>query len=468
MGHPQTMFEKIWSRHVVLERDDGNTLLYIDRHLIHDGSFQAFNRLREQGLGVARPGQTLGTADHYVPTGGRGMAAITNADCRRIITDFDRNTREFGVEGFGIDDARKGIVHVVGPEQGFSLPGLVLVCGDSHTSTHGALGALAFGIGASEVAHVLATQTLWQARPNTMRIRVDGALQPGVGGKDVILAIIAAIGTAGATGHVIEYAGDAVEGLSIEQRLTLCNMSIEAGARAGMVAPDESTFAYIEGRPYAPAGDNFARAVEFWRTLPSDPDAVFDREVVLDGARIAPMVTWGTSPMMASAIDGHVPQAGDFADPELRAGFLDALDYMGLQPGMNITDIEVDQVFIGSCTNSRIEDLRAAAAVARGGHAVRPTIVSAGSGLVKAQAEAEGLDRIFVAAGFEWREPGCSMCVGMNGDLVASGKRCASTSNRNFRGRQGQGARTHLLSPAMAAAAALTGHFVDFRTLQEA
>ena len=459
---PQTMFDKIWDRHVVLDRDDGNTLLYIDRHLIHDGSFQAFARLREQGLGVARPRQTLGTADHYVPTLPGGLASVRNPDVLRIMQNFATNTAEFGVEGFGIDDPRKGIVHVVGPEQGWTLPGLILVCGDSHTSTHGALGALAFGIGASEVAHVLATQTLWQSRPRTMRITVDGALAEGVGAKDMILAIIAAIGTAGATGHVVEYAGSTVRALSIEGRLTLCNMSIEAGARAGMVAPDEATYAYLRGRRFAPQGAAFDQATAFWRTLPSDAGAAFGSEVSLDGRTIAPMVTWGTSPMMAAPVDSRVP-GRDQVPEMLRSQHAATLDYMGLVPGTAIEDITLDQVFIGSCTNSRIEDLRAAAAVAKGGHAKVPTLVSPGSGPVKAQAEHEGLDRIFIEAGMEWREPGCSMCVGMNGDLVPAGKRCASTSNRNFKGRQGPGARTHLVSPVTAAASALAGHFVDIR-----
>ena len=455
MTQPVTMFEKIWRRHVVSENGDGATLLYIDRHLIHEGSFQAFDLLREKGLAVARPGQTLGAADHYVPTLGAGMGAIADADTRRIVAQFGANTREFGVPAFGIDDAQRGIVHVVGPEQGFTLPGSLMVCGDSHTSTHGALGALAFGIGASEVAHVLATQTLWQTRPRTMRISVHGRLPDGVAAKDLILFAIAQIGAGGAIGHVIEYAGEAIRALSIEQRLTVCNMSIEAGARAGMIAPDDRTFEYLRGRPMAPQGQAFEQAVAFWRTLPSDPGGVFDAEVTLDATRMAPMVTWGTSPMMASPVDGSVPGDADAA----------ALDYMGLQPGTPIADITVDQVFIGSCTNSRIEDLRAAAAIARLGRAVIPAMVSPGSGLVKAQAEQEGLDRVFLEAGFEWRLPGCSMCVGMNGDLVASGTRCASTSNRNFRGRQGPGARTHLVSPATAAATALAGRFADARTL---
>ena len=465
---PRTMFDKIWRSHVVVERDDGNTLLYIDRHIVHDGSFHAFAQLRERGMKVARVDQTLGTADHYVPSAGRQLDDVPNPTARRVIEAFDTNTSDFGVQAFRMADPNQGIVHVVGPEQGFTLPGVTLVCGDSHTSTHGALGALAFGIGASEVAHVLATQTLWQTRPKTMRILVDGRLGAGVTSKDMILAIIAKIGTAGATGHVVEYAGQAVRELSIEQRLTVCNMSIEAGARAGMVAPDETTFAYLKDRPFAPKGEEFDKAVAYWRGLPSDEGARFDKEAQLDGGKIEPMVTWGTSPQMGVPISGKVPGPEQFADAEGQTATKDALDYMGLKPGTPIADIAVDQVFIGSCTNSRIEDLRAAAAIARKGKAVVPALVSAGSTRVKVQAEKEGLDRIFQEAGFVWAESSCSMCVGMNGDLVGAGKRCASTSNRNFKGRQGQGARTHLVSPAMAAAAALKGHFVDVRDLTEA
>jgi 3-isopropylmalate/(R)-2-methylmalate dehydratase large subunit len=375
------------------------------------------------------------------------------------------HARKTGVTLFGLDDRRQGIVHVVGPEQGLSQPGTIIVCGDSHTATHGAVGALAFGVGASEVTHVLATQTLWQSKPRNMRVTVDGVLGPGVHAKDVILAIIAKIGAAGGTGHVIEYAGSTIRGLSIEGRLTVCNMSIEAGARAGMVAPDDTTFAYLQGRPYAPKGADWEQALAIWRGLPSDPDARFDREAHLDAADIAPMVTWGTSPEAAAPVTGEVPDPATAPDAAGREAMQQALDYMGLKPGSPLSEIAVDRVFIGSCTNSRIEDLRAASKVADDRRAVVPAMVVPGSGLVKAQAEAEGLDVIFKRAGFEWREPGCSMCVGMNGDLVAPGDRCASTSNRNFVGRQGKGARTHLLSPVMAVAAAVTGKLTDVRQL---
>ncbi|MGE5202771.1 MAG: 3-isopropylmalate dehydratase large subunit [Acidobacteriota bacterium] len=466
-ARPRTLFEKIWERHVVVERDDGQTLLYVDRHLIHDGSRRAFEVLGERGLRVRRPDRTFGTPDHYVPTTSRSMEGVDDPDRRLMVESITKNAREHNVTVFGLDDPRQGIIHVVGPEQGLTQPGMTLVCGDSHTSTHGALGALAFGIGATEVAHVLATQTLWQRRPKTMRIAVDGRLGPGVGGKDVILAIIAKIGAAGAVGHAVEYAGSAIRGLSMEGRLTVCNMSIEAGARAGMIAPDDTTFAYVEGRPYAPKGAAWEKALAYWRTLPSAAEARFDREVTLDGAEIAPMVTWGTSPENAAPISGRVPDPAGIDDAERRAAMAKALDYMGLAPGTAIADIPVQRVFIGSCTNSRIEDLRLAARVAKGRKVAASVhaMVVPGSGLIKRQAEAEGLDKIFTDAGFEWREAGCSMCVGMNGDLVAAGDRCASTSNRNFQGRQGRGARTHLLSPAMAAAAAVTGRFTDVRRL---
>ena len=467
MAAPRTLFEKIWHRHVVHQREDGHTLLYVDRHLIHDGSRRAFEVLGERGLRVRRPDRTFGTPDHYVPTTSRSMDGVDDPDRRLMVESVTKNAREHGVTVFGLDDPRQGIIHVVGPEQGLTQPGMTLVCGDSHTSTHGALGALAFGIGASEVAHVLATQTLWQRRPKTMRISVEGRLGPGIGGKDVILAIIAKIGAAGAVGHAIEYAGSAIRTLSMEGRLTVCNMSIEAGGRAGMIAPDETTFAYVEGRPFAPKGAAWEKALAFWRTLPSDPEARFDREVALDGAEIAPMVTWGTSPENAAPITGRVPDPAGIDDAERRTAMLKALDYMGLEPGTAISGIPVQRVFIGSCTNSRIEDLRLAARVAKGRKVAASVhaMVVPGSGLIKREAESEGLDRIFKDAGFEWREAGCSMCVGMNGDLVAAGDRCASTSNRNFQGRQGKGARTHLVSPAMAAAAAVTGHFTDVRSL---
>jgi 3-isopropylmalate/(R)-2-methylmalate dehydratase large subunit len=384
-----------------------------------------------------------------------------------MVAALAENARKHGITLFGLGDRRQGIVHIIGPEQGITQPGLLMVCGDSHTATHGALGALAFGIGASEVAHVLATQTLWQRKPKSMRITVDGTLSQGITPKDVILAIIARIGAAGGTGHVIEYAGSVLRKMSMEGRLTVCNMSIEAGARAGMVAPDDTTYAYLEGRPFAPQGQMWDRAVAFWRTLPSDPGAAFDREVALEAADIAPMVTWGTSPEDAAPITGAVPDPAQAASAERRDAIGRALAYMGLEPGTAMQQIRVDRVFIGSCTNSRIEDLREAAAIAKGRKAQVPSMVVPGSGLVKSQAEEEGLDRVFLDAGFEWREPGCSMCVGMNGDLVGPGERCASTSNRNFVGRQGRGARTHLLSPAMAAAAAVTGHMTDVRRLLE-
>jgi 3-isopropylmalate/(R)-2-methylmalate dehydratase large subunit len=460
-----TMFDKIWAAHAIVVRPDGFTLLHIDRHLVHDGSSNAFRKLKENGLKVARPDRTFGTPDHYVSTLGRDLSAINEPHRRGMVEDLDRHAAEMGVTLFGLADKRQGIVHVVGPEQGLSQPGMIMVCGDSHTATHGAVGALAFGIGASEVAHVLATQSLWQRKPKSMRINVEGTLGPGVHAKDVILAIIARIGTAGATGHVIEYAGSAMRALSIEGRLTVCNMSIEAGARAGMVAPDDTTFGYLAGRPYAPKGEQWEKALAHWRTLPSDPDARFDREVTLDAAEIAPMVTWGTSPEAAAPITARVPDPTAAADAMRRDSMERALAYMDLKPGTPLADIAIDRVFLGSCTNSRIEDLRVAAKLADGRRVKVPAMVVPGSGLVKAQAEAEGLDAIFKRAGFEWREAGCSMCVGMNGDLVAPGERCASTSNRNFVGRQGKGARTHLVSPAMAVAAAVTGKLTDVREM---
>jgi 3-isopropylmalate/(R)-2-methylmalate dehydratase large subunit len=461
----QTMFEKIWQRHVVVDRDDGYTLLYIDRHLMHDGSAAGFARLRERGIKLRRPDRGFATPDHYVLSNSRSVADIPDPHHRRLVEQIRENTATSGVTLFDLGDERQGIAHVVGPEQGVTQPGLTLVCGDSHTSTHGALGALAFGVGSSEVAHVMATQCLWQRKPKAMRINVEGALGNGVTAKDVILAIIAQIGAAGAVGHVIEYAGSAIRGLSIEGRLTLCNMSIEAGGRAGMVAPDQTTFDYLKGRPFVPEGEAWERAVAFWRTLPSDPQAVFDRDVSLEAAAITPMVTWGTSPEDALSITASIPEPSTAADAAKKESMQRALDYMGLVPGTPLEEVAVDRVFIGSCTNSRIEDLRLAAKVAEGRKVVIPSWVVAGSGLVKRQAEAEGLDRIFREAGFEWREPGCSMCVGMNGDTGLPGQRIASTSNRNFIGRQGRGVRTHLLSPAMAAAAALTGRFTDVRRL---
>jgi 3-isopropylmalate/(R)-2-methylmalate dehydratase large subunit len=464
MNKPQTLIDKLWAAHEVVRREDGDSLLWVDRHFVHEGSFHAFAKLAERGVKVAEPGLTFGVADHYVPTRG-SRHAIANPELARMVRQVEENTAKHGVKLFGLDDPRQGIVHVVGPEQGLTLPGLLIVCGDSHTSTHGALGAYAFGIGASEVAHVLMTQTIWQRKPKRGRITVDGKAAPGITAKDIVLAIIAHIGADGATGHAVEFAGSAIRALSIEGRLTLCNMSIEAGARCGMVAPDQTTFAYLKDRPYAPKGAEFNRAVESWSMLTTELDAEFDLEESLDAERIAPIVTWGTSPEDALPIDSSVPNPAREPD-EARARYLrDALDYMGLAPGIKLTDIPVDRVFIGSCTNARIEDLRAAAAVLAGRTSKVPGLVSAGSSLVKRQAEEEGLDRIFQGAGLEWGESGCSMCVGINGDLVAPGERCASTTNRNFRGRQGPGARTHLMSPAMVAAAAVTGHLADVRPL---
>jgi 3-isopropylmalate/(R)-2-methylmalate dehydratase large subunit len=467
MPTPRTMFEKIWSRHVIAE-EEGELLLYVDRAYIHEGSSHAFAALDARDRKVARPRQVFAHADHYVPTGSRkgGVEAIASPEIRNMVKLLQANTMKHGVMLFGIDDPRQGILHIVPPEQGITQPGLVIVGADSHTSTHGAFGSLAFGAGASEVMHVLATQQLWQRKPATLRITVSGKLGFGVSAKDLILAIIAKIGVFGGAGHVVEYAGGAVTGLTMEGRMTLCNMSIEAGARAGMVAPDEVTYAYMEGRPFAPKkGAKWAGAREYWRSLPTESGAAFDQEVTLDGGAIAPMVTWGTNPEQALPVTGQVPDMRKVRDEKQRSEYQAALDYMGLQSGMPLQDIAVDRVFIGSCTNSRIEDLRAAAEVARLGKAVIPAWIVPGSGSVKAQAEKEGLDRIFTAAGFEWREPGCSLCTAINGDELKPGERCASTSNRNFRGRQGTGGRTHLLSPAMAAAAALKGRLTDVREL---
>jgi 3-isopropylmalate/(R)-2-methylmalate dehydratase large subunit len=463
MSGPRTLFDKIWQSHVVVDRDDGYTLLYVDRHLMHDGSAAGFARLRAKGLKLRRPDLALATPDHYNSTAGRTLADIPDPQHRHLVEQMRENTQQSGVRLFFIDDERQGIAHVVSPEQGLTQPGVTLVCGDSHTATHGAVGALAFGIGSSEVTHVMATQCLWQRKPKTMRVNVEGTLGAGVTAKDVILAIIARIGAAGGVGHVIEYAGSAIRGLSIEGRLTVCNMSIEAGARAGMVAPDDTTYAYLHGRPLAPQGAAWDRALAYWRSLPTDAGAQFDREVTLDAAAIVPMLTWGTSPEDAVAITDRVPDPSSAPDAAKRDAMKGSLEYMGLVPGTPMDSIAVDRVFIGSCTNSRIEDLRAAATVVRGRKAVIPSWVVAGSGLVKRQAEAEGLDKVFLEAGLQWREPGCSMCVGMNGDTGLPGQRIASTSNRNFVGRQGRGVRTHLVSPAMAAAAAVTGRFTDVR-----
>ena len=463
----RTLFDKVWDSHVVERLDDGTCVLYIDRHLVHEvTSPQAFEGLRLAGRAVRRPDATIAVVDHNIQTSDRSQG-IAEPESRIQVETLEANVAEFGVPYFPVRDARQGIVHIIGPEQGISLPGMTIVCGDSHTSTHGAMGALAFGIGTSEVEHVLATQTLLQKPAKNMLVQVDGPLLPGITAKDLVLAVIGRIGTAGGTGHVIEYAGEAVRGLDMAGRMTVCNMSIEAGARAGLIAPDETTFAYIQGRPYAPQGEAFDRAVEYWRTLPSDPGAQYDRVVTLHASEIAPMVTWGTSPETVLPITGAVPDPAAVADEGARAQMQRMLDYMALTPGQELSSIPVDVVFIGSCTNGRIEDIRAAAQVARGKHVapgVRAMVVP-GSGLVKRQAEAEGLDRVMLDAGFEWREAGCSMCLGMNPDKLKPGQRCASTSNRNFEGRQGPGGRTHLLSPAMAAAAAVTGRLTDVREM---
>ena len=463
---PKTMFQKIWDRHVIVEEPGRPALLYIDLHLLHEvTSPQAFEGLRLAGRKVRRPDLTFATMDHNVPTTDRSLPIADEISAKQIAT-LERNCKEFGITLFDLRSPYQGIVHVVGPEQGLTQPGKTIVCGDSHTSTHGAFGALAFGIGTSEVEHVLATQCLWQNKPKTFEIHIKGELGPGVTAKDVILGLIGEIGTGGATGTVVEYTGPVVRSFSMEQRMTICNMAIEAGARAGMVAPDATTFSYLEGRPYAPKGKGFERAVADWETLVTDAGAVFDRRYEFDVTNLAPQVTWGTSPEQVVGVDGRVPDPNDFQDEVARRAAERALEYMGLEPGMHITDIKIDRVFIGSCTNARIEDLRAAAAVVRG-KKVAPTVramVVPGSQQVKAQAEAEGLDKIFKDAGFEWREAGCSMCLGMNADILMPGERCASTSNRNFEGRQGKGGRTHLVSPQMAAAAAIAGHFVDIRT----
>jgi 3-isopropylmalate/(R)-2-methylmalate dehydratase large subunit len=471
---PRTLYEKIWDAHVVERRDDGTCLIYIDRHLVHEvTSPQAFEALRAAGRPVRRPDLTLAVPDHNLPTTARKDAqgnriAIADPESANQLKTLAKNAPEFGIRYISEVDVEQGIVHVVGPEQGFSLPGATIVCGDSHTSCHGGLGALAFGIGTTEVEHVLATQTLILSRSKTFEVRVDGKLAPGVTPKDVVLHVIGVIGTAGGTGHVIEFCGSTFEDMSVEGRLTVCNMSIEGGARAGLVAPDEKTFEYIKGRPYAPKGADWDKAVAWWKSLRTDPGARFDKSVHIDAADIQPTVTWGTSPEDVVPIGGTVPAPESFADPSKQQAAQVSLDYMGLQPGTRMTEIEVQNVFIGSCTNSRIEDLRAAAEVLRGRRKagnVKWAIVVPGSGLVKEQAEAEGLDKVFTEAGLEWREPGCSACLAMNPDKVPAGERCASTSNRNFTGRQGPGARTHLVSPAMAAAAAVTGKLTDVREL---
>ena len=468
----QTLYDKLWDDHLVKQRDDGSSLIYIDRHLLHEvTSPQAFEGLQLAGRKPWRLSANVATPDHNVPTDkaerAQGIAGISDATSRIQVQTLDDNCKTFDIVEFDINDIRQGIVHVVGPEQGLVLPGMTVVCGDSHTATHGALGCLAHGIGTSEVEHVLATQCLVQKKSKNMLVKVDGKLGAGVTAKDVVLAIIGQIGTAGGTGYAIEFGGQVFREMSMEGRMTVCNMAIEAGARVGMVAVDQTTVDYVQGRPFAPTGEQWAQAVEYWQTLHSDADAVFDAVVELDGSQIAPQVSWGTSPEMVIAVTASVPTLQDAKDDVQREAWTRAYTYMGLQAGQALAEIQLDRVFIGSCTNSRIEDLRDAAAVIKG-RSVAPTIkqamVVAGSGLVKQQAEAEGLDQVFLAAGFQWREPGCSMCLAMNADKLQSGEHCASTSNRNFEGRQGNGGRTHLVSPAMAAAAALAGHFVDVRT----
>lgn len=473
-SRPRTLYEKIWDSHVVETRDDGTSLIYIDRHLVHEvTSPQAFEALRTSGRKVRRPDLTLAVPDHNLPTTARRdgtgqRIAIADPESAQQLDALERNAPEFGIRYIGDADAEQGIVHVVGPEQGFSLPGATIVCGDSHTACHGGLGALAFGIGTSEVEHVLATQTLLLSQSKTMEVRVEGQLGPGVSAKDVVLHITGVLGAAGGTGHVIEYTGSVIRDLSIEGRLTVSNMAIEHGARAGLIAPDDKTFQYLKGRPYAPKGTEWDAAVAWWRSLATDPGAAYARTVIIQAADIAPSVTWGTSPEDVVPITASVPDPASFADPSKQEAARKSLDYMGLEPGQPMNAVAIQNVFIGSCTNSRIEDLRAAAAVLRGrvkAPSVHWAIVVPGSGLVKRMAEDEGLDQIFTAAGFEWREPGCSACLGMNPDKVPAGERCASTSNRNFVGRQGPGARTHLVSPAMAAAAAVAGHLTDVREL---
>ena len=461
----KTLYDKIWDDHVVAYNEDGTAILYIDRHLVHEvTSPQAFEGLRLSGRKVRAPERTLAVVDHNVPTSDR-THGIDDPESKIQVDTLAQNAVDFGVEYYNELDMRQGIVHIVGPEQGFTLPGMTIVCGDSHTSTHGAFGALAHGIGTSEVEHVLATQTLIQSKAKNMRVTVNGSLPDGVTAKDIILAIIGEIGTAGGNGHVIEFAGQAIRELSMEGRMTVCNMTIEGGARAGLIAPDEKTFAYVKDRPRAPKGAAYDMALDYWKSLYTDEGATFDKEVVLDAANLPPIVSWGSSPEDVISVTGAVPNPDHIADANRRASKKRALDYMGLTAGTKITDIELDRVFLGSCTNGRIEDLRAAAAIVKG-HTVHPRVdamVVPGSGLVKAQAEAEGLDKIFIEAGFDWREPGCSMCLAMNADKLAPGERCASTSNRNFEGRQGFKGRTHLVSPIMAAAAAIKGHFVDIR-----
>jgi len=467
MSAPRTLYDKIFDDHVVDRQDDGTCLLYIDRHLVHEvTSPQAFEGLRMAGRKVRHPEKTLAVVDHNVPTSPDRKEGIKNEESRIQVEALAKNAADFGIDYYDEVDIRQGIVHIIGPEQGFTLPGMTIVCGDSHTSTHGAFGALAHGIGTSEVEHVLATQTLIQKKAKNMLVRVDGQLPAGVTAKDIILAIIGEIGTAGGTGYVIEYAGEAIRALSMEGRMTICNMSIEGGARAGLIAPDETTFAYVKDKPRAPKGKAWDMALDYWKTLTSDEGAHYDKVVVLDAANLPPIVSWGSSPEDVIAVTGEVPDPASISDENKRTSKQRALDYMGLKPGTKITDIAIDRVFIGSCTNGRIEDLRAAAAVIEGRKVAASVdaMVVPGSGLVKQQAEAEGLDKVFIEAGFDWREPGCSMCLAMNDDRLKPQERCASTSNRNFEGRQGFKGRTHLVSPAMAAAAAIAGHFVDIRS----
>ena len=463
---PKTLFDKILNSHAIMSDErSGETLLYVDRLLLTDSSsFHAFDLLEQEGWPVRRPGKVFGLPDHFSPSSGRRLEQIADPDRRARIKDLARNCARWGIHHFGMDDPRMGITHVVGPEQGITLPGTIVLCGDSHTSTQGAMGALAFGIG-GQSGHVMATQCLWQKPLKQLRVTVNGKRNEFVMAKDVILAVIARLGAGGAFGHVIEYAGGTIRDMTVEERLTVCNMSIEAGGRSGLVAPDEKTFAYLEGRPFSPAGALWDAAISYWRTLPTEDGARFDREIGLDATTIAPMVSWGNTAAETSSITGRIPELQEFPDADQRESVVRSMEYMGLQPGMALEGLPVDQVFIGSCTNGRIEDLRAAARVLRGAKAVVPALVTPGSGLVRRQAEAEGLDRIFKDSGFVWGEAGCSMCVGMNGDTVGAGKRCASTSNRNFVGRQGPGSRTHLMSPPMAAAAAITGRLTDVRKL---
>ena len=475
MSLPLSLFDRVWARHVIVpdaSAAGGEELLFVDRNLVHEGgTFLAFDQMRSEGHTVRKPKQTLAVTDHYLPSTQRATApaSIANPEIRRVVELLDQNTREFGIEHYGVHHPRQGIIHVIGPELGWTQPGLLIACCDSHTATHGALGALPIAIGQSnQLRHVLATQTIWQKKPRTMRITIEGVLPAHVTAKDVILAVIARIGIGGAVGHAVEYAGSTVRALSMEGRMTLCNMSIEAGARIGMIAPDDTTYHYLHGKPLAPSGNNgvdWDRALAYWRTLPSHENARFDRELSMNASELAPMVSWGTSPEDSSPISGCVPDPASITDTDKRARVTRALDYMKLTPGTPLANIAVDRVFIGSCTNARIEDLRAAAAVVKGRKALIPAMVVPGSSAVKRQAEAEGLDQLFLAAGFEWRDASCSMCGGSNGDLVAAGQRCASTTNRNFEGRQGPGALTHLMSPAMAAAAAVTGRLTDVRKL---